>query len=79
MQNKAPHRKKAVNVSIDAELAAEAKAFGTNMSAVLEKALSIEHREKRWAKWREENKAAIDTHNKFIEEHGAWGEKYRSW
>ena len=34
-----PPRKKSVNLSIDAKLAAEAKEFGTNMSALLENAL----------------------------------------
>lgn len=71
--------KRAVNVSIDAELVAEAREFGTNMSAVLEQALREEHRAKRWEKWRAENRAAIEAHNKFIDEHGNWTEDYRGW
>ena len=39
VQDRPAGRKKAVNLSIDAALAAEAKEFGANMSAVLEKAL----------------------------------------
>ncbi len=71
-------RKKAVNVSIDAGLAAEAKEFGTNMSAVLEKALNAENRTRRQAKWTKENRVAIDAWNKLVEEDGLWAEKYRS-
>lgn len=64
--------KRAVNVSIDAELLAEAKAFGTNISAVLDAALRAAHREKRAALWREENKAAITQSNTELEANGTW-------
>ncbi len=30
-------------------------------------------------RWSEEHKEAIESHNRFIEEHGIWSEKYRSW
>lgn len=69
MESKAP-RKKAVNVSLDAELLAEAKEFGTNLSATLERALREELREKRELKWREENKEANAAYNRFIRKHG---------
>ena len=72
-----PARKKSVNLSIDAALAAEAKAFGTNMSALLEKALDAEHQERRQAKWAKENKAAIDALNRLVEEDGLWADGYR--
>lgn len=64
--------KRAVNVSIDADLVAEAREFGTNISAVLERALRAEHREKRWEKWREENRAAIKASNAELERNGMW-------
>lgn len=70
-------RKKAVNLSIDAALAAEAKAFGTNMSAVLEKALEAEHRARREEHWREENRSAIEAHNRFIAKHGLLSDDWR--
>ena len=72
-------RKKAVNVSIDAELAAEAKAAGTNMSALLESALKAELKERREARWREENRAAIEAMNRYVEENGLPLAKYRTW
>ena len=71
--------KKAVNLSIDAELAAEAKAAGTNMSALLEKALRAELREGRWRKWREENRAALEAYDRHIEEDGLWADEFRTW
>lgn len=71
-------RKKAVNLSIDAKLAAEAKEFGTNMSAVLERALDSLHGAQRQAKWAKENKAAIDAWNRLVEDDGLWADKYRN-
>jgi antitoxin CcdA len=71
-------RKKAVNLTIDAGLAAEARAFGTNLSATLEKALHQEHRDKRSAKWRKDNRVAVEAWNKLVDEDGLWIEKYRS-
>jgi antitoxin CcdA len=71
--------KKAVNLSIDAELVAEAKAAGTNMSALLEKALKEELRERRWQKWREENGAALEAYDRHIEEDGLWADEFRTW
>jgi antitoxin CcdA len=64
--------KRAVNVSIDADLVAEAKAFGTNISAVLEAALKAAHRERRAEQWRAENQTAIAASNAELETHGAW-------
>ena len=70
-------RKKAVNVTINASLIAEAKAFGTNLSATLENALYLEHRVKRSAKWRKDNREAVEAWNKLVEDDGLWIEKYR--
>lgn len=64
--------KKAVNLTIDAEIAAEAKAAGTNMSAVLERALRAELRERRWQRWREQNRSAIEASNAEVERNGMW-------
>lgn len=79
MQEPPMPRKKAVNVSIDAALAAEAKDFGTNMSAVLEKALKEELLERREQKWRNENKKALDAYDRHIEKDGLWLDEFRTW
>lgn len=78
MDTPAKPRKKAVNLSIDANLATEAKAFGTNLSATLERALIEQHREKRAEQWRMNNRAAVVAWNRLVDEDGLWIEKYRS-
>lgn len=77
MAERSSRAKKAVNLTLDAELLAEAKAFGTNLSATLEAALETVHREKRAAKWRKDNKAAVEAWNGVIEKDGLWLDKYR--
>ncbi|MEW5962967.1 MAG: type II toxin-antitoxin system CcdA family antitoxin [Pseudomonadota bacterium] len=72
MNEKPRAPKKAVNLTIDAALAAEAKAAGTNMSAVLERALREELRERRWQQWREENRSAIEASNAEVDRNGMW-------
>ncbi|MFM9943093.1 MAG: type II toxin-antitoxin system CcdA family antitoxin [Hyphomicrobiaceae bacterium] len=81
MQDRASRsrKKKSVNLSIDAELAAEAKAAGTNMSAVLERALREEMKARRETAWREENRGAIEASNAELERNGLWCDKYRVW
>ena len=66
--------KRAVNLSIDADLVAEAKANGTNMSALLERSLRAANSDLRAAKWREENRAAIEASNAELEKNGLWFE-----
>ena len=72
MQEHPKRKKKAVNLSVDAELLSEAKAAGTNLSGVLEGALKEQLRERRWQKWREENRAAIEASNAELERNGLW-------
>ena len=79
MQDRPSTRKKAVNLSIDAALAAEAKEFGTNMSALLERALQDDLKAQREQKWREENKKALDAYDRHIEKNGLWLDEFRTW
>ncbi len=71
-------KKRAVNVSIRAELAEEARAFGTNMSAVLERALDEEHKARRRERWRAENRDAIAEANAELAENGLWSDGLRT-
>jgi antitoxin CcdA len=73
-QQKQQPTKKAVNLSIDAELLREAKAAGTNLSGVLETALKERLKQQRWQQWREENRAAIEASNAQLERDGLWYE-----
>jgi antitoxin CcdA len=72
-------RKRAMNVSIPLELAEEAKAYGTNVSAVLERALEAEHRERRREEWRKANREPMSAWNRWIEENGIPLEELRPW
>jgi antitoxin CcdA len=72
-------KKRSVNVSIREDLADEAKIFGTNMSALLESALEDRHREMRQQKWRDDNRKAIESWNRWIEENGVPFEELRPW
>lgn len=72
MQDEAPRRKRAINLSIDADLLDEAKSAGTNMSALLERSLRGELRERRWQKWREDNRKSIEASNAELDRSGMW-------
>ena len=72
-------RKRALNVSVRIDLAEEAKEFGTNVSAVLERALEQDHREKRRELWRAENRRAIEAWNEWIDENGIPFAELRPW
>ena len=72
-------RKRPVNLTIREDLADEAKTFGTNMSAVLERGLEAEHREARRLKWREENREAIARWDAWLDENGIPFESLRPW
>ena len=69
-----PRKKKAVNLTIDAELLAEARTSGTNLSNVLEMALKEQLKQQRWEKWRDDNRAAIEASNAQLERDGLWFE-----
>jgi len=74
-----PGPKRAVNLTIDAEILAAAKAQGINLSQTLEDELRKRTQQAREAKFREESREAIESYNRFIAEHGIWSKKYRSW
>lgn len=71
--------KKATNLSIRADLLAEAKAMNVNLSAEFEKALAAVVRTRREEQWLAENREAIDEYNRFVEKHGIFGEEFRQW
>jgi antitoxin CcdA len=75
----APGKKRAINVSIDPQIAAEAKAAGLNLSGILDAALRAELKAKRKAQWREENREAIEESNVELERNGLWFDAHRVW
>jgi antitoxin CcdA len=72
-------RKRPVNVTVAEDLIADAKRLGINISQVLEDELRKRVTDEKTRRWQEENREAIEAHNRFIEKHGIWSEKYRSW
>jgi len=72
-------RKRAVNVSIDEEILLQAKARGINLSQTLEDALGAALREERIRDFKEKNREAVKSYNRFIEKYGLWGQEYRKW
>ena len=76
---KRPRRKRSLNVSVDEEIVREAKEMGLNLSQTLEDELRRQVREEKIRRFQDEHKEAIESHNRFIEKHGIWSKKYRSW
>ena len=72
---KAP--KKAVNLSINADLLARARSLGLNLSAEMEARLEETVREAERARWLEENREAMEDHNRRIARHGLWSDGKR--
>lgn len=62
--------RRATNVSLPAELVKEARALGISVSQAAEAGLRAEITQVRARRWREENKAAIEAWNAYVEEHG---------
>ena len=76
---KLPGPRKATNITLDAELLAEARALKINLSRTLEERLTELVQEERIRRGQKENRAAIESMNRFTEEYGIFGEEFRSW
>ncbi|MEA3260984.1 MAG: type II toxin-antitoxin system CcdA family antitoxin [Pseudomonadota bacterium] len=73
---KAP--KKAANLSVNEDLLSKTRALNINLSATLEEALTQRLAEAEAAQWAQENEAAIQAYNHFVEEHGCFGDEFRT-
>jgi antitoxin CcdA len=73
----AHRKKKAVNVSISAELLQAARDGAINLSATLEAAVEHELRQLRKREWLEQNENAIQAYNRDVEEQGAFSDGLR--
>ena len=65
------------NVTLRADLVKEAKSLGVNISLAASRGLEEEVARKRREHWLEENAAALDAYNSFVDEHGLPLEKQR--
>lgn len=69
--------KRATNVSLDAKLVADAQALGINLSRACEEGLAKRISEEKNRRWREENQAATQAYNAYIEKYGLPLGRYR--
>jgi antitoxin CcdA len=66
--------KKPVNLSVNSELLQQARELKINLSKALEERLAEVVREERARRWQEENREAIEAHNRFVEKHGLFND-----
>lgn len=70
--------RRATNVSLNAQLLAEARSLDVNISRAAEQGLARAIAERRAALWLEENQAALESSNAYVEQHGLPLARYRS-
>jgi antitoxin CcdA len=70
--------KKAVNLTVRADLLAQARQFGVNLSSTLEAALEAVVREHQREQWRVQHRAAIQAYNAHVDELGVFSDGLRS-
>lgn len=61
--------RKPTNISLDAKLLSEARELDVNVSRACEVGLADEVRKRRWAKWQEDNREAIESYNQYVATH----------
>lgn len=77
MRNEASSLRKAANLSIDVDLLSEAKALSVNISRAAEAGIAAAVKAEKGRLWKEENREAIESSNRWVEEHGLPLAKYR--
>jgi len=70
--------RKPTNLSLDKELLDEARSLKINLSRVAEDGLRLAVSEAKAEQWKRENQSAIESSNRFIEEHGLPLARYRN-
>jgi antitoxin CcdA len=76
-QSAAP-TKRAINLSLNAQVLEKARELGLNVSATVDALLAEEVKRVYWQRWNEENKEAIDHYNARIAKEGIPLARYRS-
>lgn len=77
MRNEARSVRKAANLSINVDLLGEAKALSVNISRAAEAGIAAAVKAEKERLWKEENREAIESSNRWVEEHGLPLAKYR--
>lgn len=75
--NAAARPRKPTNILLDAALVEEARELGVNISVASALGLEQAVKKARAERWLEENKAALESSNEWMREHGLPLEKYR--
>lgn len=70
-------QKKPTNLTVNSDLLRRSKSLNINLSATLEQALNDKLKEIEAAKWKQENKLAIEKYNQYVSENGCFGDEYR--
>jgi antitoxin CcdA len=70
-------RRKPTNLSLDAELVAQAQRLGLNLSRAAEEGLRRAIASEETRRWTEENREALLSSNAYVEKHGLPLAKYR--
>ncbi|GLS30430.1 antitoxin CcdA [Mesorhizobium albiziae] len=73
----AQSQRKPTNMSIDSNLIAEAKELEVNISRAAEAGIAKAVADEKARRWLEENKEAIESSNRYVEENGLPLAKYR--
>ena len=73
----APMTKRATNLTVDPALLSEARSLGINLSATFEASLREAVRARKAARWLEENGAALQSSNEWVEKNGLPLAQYR--
>ena len=72
-----------LRVQVDEHLLEQARAADLRLTPAIEEALraklGAEASEERARRWAIENAEAIESHNRFVEQHGAFGSEWRAW
>lgn len=76
MLTKSPKRK-SVNLSIDVDILAEAKALNVNVSRAADAGIAEAISKRKAELWLRENREAIEENNRYFEEHGLPFSEYR--
>ncbi len=78
MLNTAKAAKRSVNLSLNAKVLERARELGMNVSATVDALLAEEVSKQYWARWKEENREAIEHYNARIAREGLPLARYRS-
>ena len=70
--------KRAINLSLNAQVLDSARELGMNLSATVDALLAEEVKKRYWERWNAENKEAIEHYNARIEREGLPLARYRT-